>query len=36
MLKEDLNKARKKAFWNNIKGIAIGVGAGFIAGSVAK
>jgi cell division protein FtsB len=36
MLKEDLNKAKKKAFWNNIKGIAIGVGAGFIAGSVAK
>jgi cell division protein FtsB len=36
MLREDLNKARKKAFWNNIKGIAIGVGAGFIAGSVAK
>jgi cell division protein FtsB len=36
MLKEDLNKARKKAFWNNIKGIAIGVGAGFVAGSLAK
>jgi hypothetical protein len=36
MLKEDLKKAKKKAFWNNIKGIAIGVGAGFVAGSLAK
>lgn len=35
LLKEDLKVAKKKAFWNKIKGTAFGVGVGLVVGIIA-
>lgn len=36
VLEQDLKTAKKKAFWNNIKGTAIGVAAGIVVGVLVK
>jgi hypothetical protein len=36
ILKKDLKTAKRKAFWNNFKGVAIGIAAGITVGILAK
>ena len=36
ILKKDLKTAKRKAFWNNFKGIAVGIAAGVTVGILAK
>ena len=36
LLNKDLKTAKRKAFWNNFKGVAIGIAAGVTVGILAK